>query len=229
MALQGSELTDEIQALVGRPDDTGLCDTTRITRWLNEAQRKIVELCPNLLSMSFVNTTSIDTTQVRSYDLAEVSVGDVSTQRICHLFEVYYLDGNESVKLPFVPSDEFDKEYPDFTHTDYSPDKPRCWTRRGYNIELYPYCATTYCDKDLRFVGDYYAEDLATDATAISDISNVDEGLIYYGVYKAWGAIGDEDRCILWRNKFMGWLQDTKDQNEELLEWEGNLLGDGIE
>ena len=232
MALTGGELVDEVKAFVGRsnPDDAVLVTDTRITRALNAGQRKIVEKCPGLHSLTFKNTTSLDTTQVLQYAIADITVGDVSVaQTACHIWDVWYLNGNNTIKLIFAHTDEFDLEYPDPTHSDFVPDLPRHWTRRGNYIEIYPLCATAYCDKDLRFDGDFYPEDLTTNTGEESDISNADEGLIMYGIAEAWAAIGNPASMLksqAWHNKFNVWLEEFKEQNDTLHEWNGNLYSD---
>jgi len=190
--MTGAELVDEVQALVGRTGDTALCDDTRCTRWLNEAQKEVVEKVPGIHNMVFKNTTSVDTTVVLSYALTDWTVGDATTQSPCHIFNVTYLDGNESVPLKYTHIDVWDEEFPDPTHSDVPVGIPQRWTRRGNAIEMIPLCATAYCDADIRLDGDFYAEDLTTNTTSPSDISGADQGLILYAVAQAWGAIGDE-------------------------------------
>jgi len=73
MGLTGVQLTDEIQTLVGRPTSQVLVDNTRCTRWLNEAQRKIAEECPDLDSLHFSNVLSLDTTQILRYPVNEIT------------------------------------------------------------------------------------------------------------------------------------------------------------
>ncbi|MHC4464786.1 MAG: hypothetical protein ACYS30_25655, partial [Planctomycetota bacterium] len=80
MALTGAELTDEIQAVTGRTTSgEPLVDTTRCTRWLNEAQKKIARECVDLECLHFSNRDSIDTTQTLKYAVADITVGDTST------------------------------------------------------------------------------------------------------------------------------------------------------
>lgn len=231
MALTGAKLTDEIQTLTGRAGSgEPLVDNTRCTRWQNEGQRKIVEKCPELHSMSFKNTTSIDTTQLLSYSIADITVGDSTDRTVCHIFDVYYLDGNESRHLTFIPTDEFDAAYPDPTHSDHSFTKPTHWTRRGNNIEMFPLCATAYCDKDLRFDGDFYARDFTTEDASVGDISGADEGIIKYGVWQAWESIvGGQANALVAKAGFYEWLNGFQEQNDTLHEWEGNLYGGDID
>ena len=228
MALTGEELTDEIRAIVGREGaaDKGSITDTRVTRWLNEAQVEIVEKCPGLHGMSFKNTISLDTTVTLSYSIADITVGDISVEdAVCRIWDVYYLNGNLSVHLDFMMTDEFDEMYPDPTHTDIPHTQPTHWTRRGNTIEMFPLCLTTYCDKDLRFDGDSYAGDFTTNDASSSDITGADEGLIMYGVARAWEAIGDQKTSFVWDKKFDIWLDDFKAQNDDLDEWDGKMFG----
>ena len=232
MSLTGSELVDEIQTLVGRVSTDPLVDDTRCTRWLNEAQREIADACPGLKTLTFKNTTSIDTTQKLQYDLTDITFGDSTRCQLNRVFEIFYLDGNESVHLNFTHVDEFDKEWPDPTHSDYSPDKPNRWTRRGNKIEIFPLSACSYCNKDLRFNGDFYAEDFTTNDTDTSDISNADDGLIFYATGEAWDVIGGETgnaESLKYKAKFLNWLENYKTKNETLYEWDGNQFGDALE
>lgn len=235
MALTGEELTDEVQAVTGRTTSgEPLVDTTRCTRWLNEAQERIARECVDLECLHFKNTDSIDTTQSLRYAINEISVGhkDSTTTEVNRIFEVYYLDGNESRRLIWIFPDEFDAMYPDPTHSDIAWDKPTHWTRRGTNIEIFPLCACAYCDKDLRFEGDFWPHDLTTDDPTYSDISGGDEGLIAYGAMKAWGAIGGQQATLeelKWKKKFNDWLDDFKIDNETLHEWNGDMYGSDID
>lgn len=230
MSLTGAELIDEVKSLVGRDGDIVLMDSTRVRRWLNEGQRVIAEQCPGLNCTYFKNTTSVDTTQVLAFDLTDVTVGDSTNQEICHVFGIWYLDGNESVELIYIPVDEFDNEFPDPTHSDFAMNKPKYWTRRGQQVEMYPLCATSYCDKDLRIDGNFYPEDVtATTSAETLDLSNADDGVVRYAVAQAWGAIGREEKFVLWQQKFNNWLEDYRNNNNLMPEWGGNLFGDGLE
>lgn len=240
MALSSAEIVDEIQARVGRPNTTDLIDATWLTRRINEAQKLIVEQIPLIPSVTFKNTTSFDTTGTIQYAISDITVGDSSTaNRPCHITDVWYLDGNETRRLVFQPMDKFDAEHPDPTHSDENFEKPAYWTQRGNTyIEMYPYCASTYWDKNLRFDGDYYAADFTTDSTEVSDISRADEGLILYGVWRAWAAIGMSNQSVAaeiinakkaWSNPYplagetIGWLESFRDTNDQMLAWNSNF------
>ena len=221
----GSALTDDIQALCGRTGDTILITDARCARWLNEAQRIIAEKVPGLHELTFKNTTSFDTTATLRWSLAEITSGllDVTTSsRVAHTFATWYLDGNESKKLTYVPVDEFDEIYPDPTHTDIPASLCNVWTRRGNYIEIMPICLTEYHDDDLRFDVGVYPIDI-TDALS-SSLNNADEGLIAYGVWQAFVAMGVEKAtdAAIWRTQFYTWLEDYKDQNDTMPEWSGN-------
>jgi len=232
MALTGVQLTDEVQEFVGRPSDTVLIDNTRVTRWLNEAQRKIAEECPDLECLHFKNTVSIDTTEVLRYYVNEITLGYCSTEEaVCYITDVFYLDGHNSRKLEFIFPDEFDEEYPDPTHSDIATSKPTHWTHRadlsGGHVELMPMCVTAYCDKDLRFEGTFYPREFTTEDSSVSGIKNADDVMIAYAVAKAWGIIGGEEGKIegaVWWNKFTAGLDDLKGQSERFHQWDGNVF-----
>ena len=232
-ALTGEELADEVQAATGREDDTVLITVSRITRWLNKAQRIIAEKCPDLLATHFVNTTSLDTSTQLKYAIADITVNstaDVSeTELACYVTDVYYLDGLNSRKLEYKFPDELDEAYPDPTHSDVAKDRPTLWTRRGNYIEMFPLCLTAYCDKDLRFDGSFYPSDFSADTTELSDLSRADEGLIFYATAKAWGAIGNEEKRIMWDTRWKNWLGEYEEQSGTLHEWDGHLYGSVIE
>lgn len=234
MALTGANLTDEIQAVTGRTAaGEPLVDTTRCARWLNEAQKKIARKCVDLECLHFNNRASIDTTQTLRYAVADITVGDTSNmESVNRVFDVYYLDGNNSRHLTYMFPDEFDVAYPDPTHTDVAKDRPTHWTRRGNYIEIFPLCQTAYCDDDLRFVGDFWPHDLTTDDATYSDICGADEGLIAYGAWKAWNSIGGPQaalEALKWKKTFNDWLDEFKADNETLHEWDGNMYAEGID
>ena len=230
--MTGELLTDEIREIVGRPGAaaSGVITDARVTRWLNEAQTEIVDKCVGLHGMSFKNTTSLDTTAVLKYAIADITVGDTSVEdAVCRVTDVWYLDGNETRQLQFMMTDEFDEQWPDPTHSDIPLTIPSAWTRRGVYIEIMPLGVTAYYDKDLRFDGDRYAGDLTTNDAAGSDITGADEGLIAYGAWKAWGAIGGPKATLeelKWKRNWDNWLDDFRDQNDDLDEWDGKMFGD---
>ena len=240
MALTGAEMTDEVQALTGRTTaGEPLIDNTRVTRWLNEGQRDIAEKVPGLHALTFKNTDSLDTTQSLRYNMSDITVRDpTTTNNICHLFDVWYLDGVESFRLIYTMVDDFDSDYPDPTHSDMETQRSNRWTRRGNVIEIFPLSACAYVDKDLRFDGDYYPTDFTTETTEVSDISRADEGLIYYAVWKAWDSIGGTKakiEAVTAKKRYtnpdplpgedFGWMEEYRDQNDSMYEWDGKLYG----
>lgn len=230
MAQTCSELVAEVQALCGRTGDTVLICPTQVMRWFNEAQRDVVNRCPGLHALSFKNTTSLDTTQTLRYALTDITLGDYTEQVISSIWQVYYLDGQDSRKLHFVHTDEFDSQWPDPTHADSRFDIPKHWTRRGQYIEMRPVAACGYCDKDLRFDGDVHARDFtnADSTVRYSDLSEADEGLKYYALSKAWRAIGKQERAYEHSIAYESWLEQYQADNDRLLEWPGNLYSDSI-
>lgn len=235
-SLSCAEIIDEIQARTGRTEaNEELVDTTWCTRRLNKAQETIIRQIPDIPSLNFSNRSSIDTTGTVRYTINEISVGpDVTTRVPCRITDIWYLDGNDSKQLRYLPPDDFDTLHPDPTHADEAFGKPKHWTQRNNTeIEIYPYCSSGYWDKDLKFVGDYYPLDFTTDSTVSSDISMADELLIQYGVWQAWKAIGniDEERRArkIWSNpepamgEEIGLLEQFKDKATAMPGWSWNL------
>jgi len=237
MSLTCAELITETKALIGRAGDTDYITDERVLRWINDAQREIAEKCIGLECLERKNTTSVDTTQKLSYALADwtfdVTVDATTTNRVCHVKAMYYLDGNESHQLVFKPKDEFDAEIIDPTNSDFDPwYKPERFTRRGDYVELYPLCASAYCNKNLRLDAYIYPPDFTGSAsTRSSIIDNADKGLIAYAILEAWKHIGGQTgdaNAIKWSLVWDKWLEDFQAQNDNLHAWEANIYGDYV-
>ncbi len=222
--------------MLGRSTDTGVITDARVTLWLNEAQRDIAERIPGLLALDMKNTTSVDFTSKLEYSLSDFTspLSDTTQQnRICHVFNVWYLDGNESEKLTFVPADDFDDQIVDPTHSDRSYNvKQRMWTRRGSKIEVYPLGATTNHDKNFRLDGQVYAQDFSDDAwdstSRTSDLEWADEGLIKYAEYKGWRAIGGDTgraNAAIARVEYNAWFDEYRTKHSSMPEWDANMYG----
>lgn len=230
MPMSCASMAAQVQALCGRTGDTELVCLTQIAKWFNEAQRDIVNRCPGLHAMTFKNTTSLDTTQSLRYSLNDITGGDYTEQVISDVWGVSYLDGQDSRKLSFVHTDEFDAQWPDPTHADSVFGKPRHWTRRAKNIEIRPVSACSYCDKDLRFDGDFHAREFTTaDTTRYSDLSQADEGLSNYALCKAWRSIGDTRKAMDYSVQYEAWLTQYQADNDRLDSWGGGMYEDDIE
>lgn len=234
MALTGAELVDEVQVLVGRRSGQVLVDNTRVTRWLNEAQKKIAEECPDLDCLHFTNSASYDTTETILYPVNEITLGLCSTaETVCYITDVFYLDGNETRKLEFIHPDVFDEEYPDPTHTDIPKSRPTHWTMQadlsGGSVKMMPFCLTEYCDKDLKFEGTIYPRDFTTEDGSVSGIKDADDVMIAYAVWKAWGAIGDTEEELKWSAKFNGELERIQTQSSRYHSWDGNIFYTGYD
>lgn len=234
MALGCASLAAEVQALCGRTGDTVLITTTQVASWFNEAQRDIADRVPGLHALTFSNKTSLDVTDTLRYALADITAGDYTEQGIAHVWEVFYLDGIDSRRLTFVPTDEFDDTWLDPTHADAPRDRARYWTRRGHSLEIAPLSGCGYWDKDLRFDGDFYARDFsAGDTTRTSDLSGADAGLKRYALAQAWRAIGSAGgvtgalmKARDYSEQYESWLDEYKAHNDRLLEWDGNLYAE---
>lgn len=244
MALTGEELVDEIRSIVGRggTDTQGIIDDTRVTRWLNEAQRKIVEKCPGLPCRELEDISSFNCV---SDQVAYSFASFCADRKMCHPLRLYYLTGSNSFELDYQPEDEFDTGCIDPTHDDHSATQPVKWTRKGANVYMRPRASSDYAGSAgdtsgiFRFVYTAYAEDFTTNDSDESDISNCDEGLIYYGAWKGWEAIGGAEgkaEADRWRkrwsnpdpaiNEDYGWLEQYKAYQDGMLAWDGHIMFD---
>jgi len=227
MAYTGEQLIDEVQALCGRTGDTILITDARINVWLNEAQKRICEDIVGIKTLTFKNAKSLAcVSDQMAYAINDITTGsDNTAQKVCHIFGVSFLDGNNSYKLDYIPIDEFDEEYPDPTSSDFATDKPLRWTRRAGNIEVFPLPSTTYADYTLRVDADFYAADFTLNSTEYSDITNADDAIIFYSLAKAWQAIGETAKSTENKAYFAKWINNYKEQNDNLHEWEGSMFG----
>ena len=238
MALTCAELITEVKAAIGRDTDTVLITDTRVLRWLNKAQEDIAEKCAGLLSMDFKNTTSVDFTQKLSWPLADWTSSNTSnvlgsdnttSNHICHIKTAYYAFSSSSHRLQYVPLDDFDNRYIDPTNVDFSANEPLVFTRRGNNIEIAPGCSTTQTDKDFRLDGSLYPSDFtSTTSTAYSGLDRADDILIAYAIFKSWAYIGKKDEAQAWLSKYNGLLEEYKERNNVLHEWDANIYGEWI-
>lgn len=235
MSLCCASMVIEVGDLVGRtPSTDPLITSARVMRWFNEAQREIVKKTPGLPHLSTINNTSLDFSSGTSrYSIGDITnpFTDTTEGGLCYLFNVWYQNGLKTVKLHYVHTDEFDMEFPDITHSDFPADKPLYWTRRGSKIETFPRCATSYEGYPLMVSGTWYARDFsAADTTRLSDISGIDQGLIYYAIAEAWGAIGDDAKAASYKLKFSnpsnegGFLEKWKDSQTIVYEWDSNVF-----
>jgi len=246
--LTGEELTDEIRALIGREGSgtKGVITDARVTRWINEAQDRIEEECPGLPDLDFRNpdvgdattavTHTLVTDQIR-YSIADLTFSgnadynDLTDEKVAWIYNIWHVRGSDSTKLRFMPLDEFDRFLIDPTSSEVVTDRPTRWTKRGGNIEIAPRPSSTYNGDPLRVDGMRTAQDFTTNDATASEIGNVDEGIIYYGVAKAWGAIGEEARSQIWMKKFtnprrsddIGWIERFRDKYAAMEAWDAGL------
>ena len=241
MSLSCEALIDEVQANTGRVGDTELADTTRVTRWLNEAQRIIAERVPALRPL-MVDNTSLTTDQQLSYNLVDLTVGDetavtmadTTVSVINRIFNIGYVDGANSRRLRYTHIDEWDRTV-DPSSSDFAEGIPFRYTRRANTIEIRPIADAT---KTLRIIGDRWPVDFTTSSSSASELERVDEGLIMFAEAKTWRAIGDEARHNIRMKQFsnanpaaneeFGWLEEYGRRENELHSWDGNLFSDNI-
>lgn len=244
MALSCSNLIDEIQAIIGRPDDTELVDITRTTRWLNEGQRIIAERVVALRPL-MVDNTSLITADQLSYNLVDLTVGDetavtmadTTVSVINRIFSIGYKDGANSQFLRFTHIDEWDKVI-DPSSADFGSGKPFRYARRANAIEIRPLADSGHQNMPLRIIGDRWPVDFTTDSSSTTELERADEGLIMYAEAKAWRAIGDEARHGIRMKQFsnanpgpneeFGWLEEYSRRENELHGWDGNLFSDEV-
>jgi hypothetical protein len=244
MSLSCENLIDEVQAVIGRPGDTELADTTRITRWLNEAQRIIAERVPALRPL-MVDNTSLTTQEQLSYNLVDLTVGDETASSMAdttvsvinRVFSIGYADGAQSVWLRYTHIDEWDKIV-DPSSSDFALGKPFRWTRRANAVEIRPIADSGSQNVPLRVIGDRWPTDFTTNSSEQSELERADEGLIMFAEAKAWRAIGDEARHNIrmkqfsnanpGRNEEFGWLEEYARRENELHSWDGDLFSDEI-
>ena len=155
MSLTGENLVDEVRALVGREGsgDSGPITDTRVTRWLNEGQKRIAQECPGLPELDFRNPAIGDATGASTFTIATdtlnysiddltfsggTAYNDLTDEKVIFISNVWHVDGANSLRLRFMPTDEFDTFSIDPTSSDSVSDRPSRWTRRGNNIELAP-------------------------------------------------------------------------------------------
>lgn len=249
--LTGEGLTDEVRALVGRTgsDDQGVITDARITRWLNEGQRRIARECPGLPELEFRNPEIGDATTAVTHTIATDTVNyaineitfaggpdynELTDEEVVFISNVWHVDGANSIRLRFYPTDEFDKLLIDPTSSEVVTDRPSRWTRRGNNIELAPRPSSTYNGDILRIDGMRTPQEFTTNDATTSELNDVDEGLILYATAKAWQAIGDEVRYDIWMRKFsnpnppptqdIGWIERYRDSYSAMEAWDANLF-----
>ena len=231
MSLTLTEMIAEVRSNVGRPTDTTVITDTRITRWLNDAQRNTVREIVGLVGRDVKDITSLSLVSGQlSYDISAI------TPKVAHILKAFYYDANtgstETLKMEYLALDEFDDSFP--RPDVVSTDKPYKWTRRANAIEVIPIPSATYSDdpgnKVIRIDFTAYAPDLsgASDTSELSAMEDADEGLLYYATSKAWEMIGTEDKHLLWMQKFAQWLERYKEKSDAMIAWDGNILFDGI-
>lgn len=230
-----SELISDVRNEVGREEDTVLITEEWVMMHLNKAQEEIAERCLGLHALEIKNTTSVDFTEQLSWSLSEFtsSIDDsTSVNRICHVRQLFYLDGNESVRLDFMPLNDFDDRFPDPTHTDSETGIPKYWTRRGNTIEIYPLSSCAYCDNDMKLTGSVYPPDFtAVDSTMATSLERADDGLVHYAVWEAWKKIGGDKgktNAVFAKSAWEGWLAEYRERNDLLHEWDANVYGEWL-
>jgi len=232
--LQANELISEVQAILGRPNDTEIATSARITRWLNEAQHEIVEMTPGLHALELDATIAAVSDDI-AYGLSEwtsslidntSTVGDTTSNHyIAHIRSLQVKDGVDSYEMQYVPIDDWERRFPDPTNSEHGTGKPRSWTRKGEEIWLFPGGSTDFIGTALNLKGTIYAQDFTTDSETKSSLHAADRGLVYYAVARSWSAIGKHDLEAVWDAKYQRWLAEYSDKLNDLHEWHANIYG----
>lgn len=233
----GSDIIDEVRAIVGRDGTStmGVISDARVALWLNEGIATVAEECPGLQCLDFKCTTNLEfSSGTIKYLLTDVTWADNTNNGIIDVYNVWYLDGASSIKMNYLPIDEFDSVLIDPTNSDVADGQPDRWTRRGNYLEIAPRCSTADEGKFVRVDGMRYPRDFTVNATGeytrVCEMPNVDKGLTYYAVGKAWEAIGDEVKGQVNILKFSnpisplgGWLEHYKERYSAMPGWDNNL------
>ena len=248
--LSGEGLVDEVREMVGRggSDTQGTITDARVTRWLNEGQSRIAQESTGLEELEFRNPAIGEATTAFTHTLATDQItyaisdltfsggaayNDLTDEKVLHIWNVWHVKGANSLKLNFIPTDEFDSFMIDPTSSEVVKDRPTRWTRRGDNIEVAPRPSSTYNGDGLRVDGMRTPQDFTTNDATASELAEVDEGLILYAVAKAWQSIGDEARNDIWMRKFtnpnptptqtIGWMERYRDEHSSMEAWDSNM------
>jgi len=206
-----SELITEVQALTGREDDTVLINQARVTRFLNEAQNDIVRNCLGHLDLETKNATAIAMiADTYSYDLTSLS------PTVLYPLRAFYMDGSASQVLEYIDTEVFDNVHP--SPDDEADGIPVEWTRRAATVEVYPVPTAAEAAKYIRM--DYTKKPTAfavASLTAECDMSDADQGLLYYAISEAFIAIGNKDQeSASFKQKYLSWLEDYRQQKDGL-------------
>jgi len=204
-----SELIAEVQALCGHTGDTVLITTARVIRWLNEAQDDILSVCPKHIDLETKHVTALTLADATwSYSFASVS------PTVENIHQVFYLDGANSRELDYLDTETFDDKYP--SPADLSDGVPKYWTRRVNTIEVYPVPTASEAGKYLRL--NYTKKPTAFSSgslTATCDMTDADQGLVYYGVSEAFAAIGGQaESASDYKQRYLAWRDDYEAQKD---------------
>lgn len=214
-----TQLIAEVQSLTGRTGDTVLITSARVVRFLNEAQADIAKTCPGHIDLEVSDSDAITLVAgTYSYSFASLS------PTVLYPMRAFYMDGMQSQELEYVDTDEFDNEYP--SPADMTPGVPTYFTRRASSIEVYPVPTSADAGKYIRLVYTKKPTDFTTSTlTATCDMSDADQGLIYYAISEALAAIGNKDsESINWRQRYAAWLETYRQEKDGLYLAEGNSL-----
>jgi len=207
-------LITEIQLLTGRVGDTEIVTSDQCVRWLNRAQLDIANACNAHINLVHKHDTAITlVADTYSYSIASLSPS------LLHFLKAFYIDGTNSKKLSYVRTEDFDLAYPNpLSQSTGIPDEV---TRRGMSLEVYPVPTSSEAGKYLR--ADYAKRPTAfttSDLTALTDLTDAEEGLVFYATSKAFKAVAGEvlaESDRYWQY-YLAWLEGYRQ------EWDGNLM-----
>lgn len=216
MAKTCAQLIARVKQLIGRAgtfSSTTLDIDNIILDALNEAQIHIVRKTPNILDLQVKDITTLDAlTNQYEYNIGSFTIP------IAHLMNVWILDGTSSRRLRYRYKDDFDKLYPDVSAI--AVGMPDCYTRRGNKIEFNCPVSSDYNGYAIRVdYAKWAAEFASTVSTAVSQLTQADQGLILFAWSEALRVlakgnaalvnIADEKRLL-----FNQWLDEYSDYHD---------------
>lgn len=203
----------EIQTLTGRVGDTELVTTARCVRWANEAQFDIASVCPGHVDLEYKHATAVTLLDATySYSLTGIS------PTILYFLRAYYMDGASSYELDYKKTEDFDYDYP--SPSDLTGGRPTTVTKRGKTLEIVPVPTSGEAGHYLRLDYTKRPTSFVTDSlTATCDMEDADEGIIQFGVSRAFKAIGgdklsESDRYM---NYYLAWREGYREKKDGLM------------
>lgn len=212
----GDALIDTVRARAGRTSDTVLITEAFVLDALNEGQIQIVQRTPRLIDLDKSSTTDY---QISTDDTSI----NIATLNPAHIGGIWILNGADTRQagLKYRPLPEFRKKY--IPIANQSSGEPTEFTRQGNTIYFNCPVASDYNELYLHIDYTAWANDLANNATSTSELSNSDEGLIYFALSRVYDEIAlaqpqFENKALKTRALFENWLSEYQNYQEMCLE-----------